>query len=278
MKKILVAINYSEQSLVVLKYAMKLAQYFGAELGVVYVLQEGEVKKIEGRYVQNLKEEHLRIAIEKLNLFVTRQYGKQYHSIPLDTYSRIGVASEEIADLAYCINADFIIVGKQYHSKFSIFDGTADALISISPCPVLIIPENGEFHSLKRIIYASDFLLEDCAAIFQLQEWITIFKGELICIHVSRDKKQLEIAKRKMAILTKLFPQENISFRCFIADVDKALKRYASITKADLLCTMHKNRNMFQSLFQSSVSKELSDYSKRPMAIFHQHMMTSKTK
>ena len=274
MKKILVAINFSEQSSIVLKYALKLAQYLSAEIGVIYVLPQDKINRIKGKFTSDLKEANLKLALEKLDSFIASQYGKQYHAIPIDSYTRIGKASEEISEIAFSIKADLIIVGKHYQSSSSFFDDTADSLISNSPCPVMTVPDNEEFHPFKRIIYASDFLLEDCAAIIELQEWATIFKGEIICIHVSDNKEKLIKSKRKMTILRKLFPQENIKFRCFRANINKAIERYATITNADIQSTMHKDRNMFKLLFQTSVSKELSDHSSRPMIVFHQSMMS----
>lgn len=276
MKKILVAINFSAESPAIFKYAMKLAQYFGAEVDIAYVLPELQIGKERGKFFDQARSEHLQMAKEKLEKYVHSQYGKQYYTISVTTHVTIGKVTEEIPELAIQLSSDLLLVGKHIQRKFSFFDDVANSFISSCPCPVMTIPENAKFHAIKRIIYASSFLLEDCAAIFELQEWLKIFKGELICIHVSKDDTQLPKAKRKMSILERLFPQEDITFRCFVSKEDMAIERYTSLHEGDLLCSLHKDQNMFEWLFQPSLSKSLSDNSPRPMVVFHQHMLSIK--
>jgi nucleotide-binding universal stress UspA family protein len=56
MKQLLVALNFSEQSLVIFKYAMKLAQHFGANVDFAYIVpetqigEEEEEEEEEGKY------------------------------------------------------------------------------------------------------------------------------------------------------------------------------------------------------------------------------------
>ena len=276
MKQLLVALNFSEQSLVIFKYAMKLAQHFGANVDFAYILPETQIGEEQGKYYNKVKDQHVEKAESRLHEYIQSHYGKQYHEILINTHVRVGGVSEELTELAMVLGSELLLVGKHYQTRFSFFDDTANSLISTCPCPVMTIPENSQYCSIKRIIYASTFLLEDCNAIFQLQQWLETFKGELICINVSKDKSQLVLAKRKMAILERLFPQEDITFRCFMSEKALSIERYTSLNEGDILCSMHKDRNMFQLLFQPSTSKALANKSPRPMIIFHQHMMSSK--
>ena len=276
MKKILVAINFSEQSNVIFKYAMKLAQHFNATVGFAFVITETQLGEDKGINIDQLRSEYVEQSEEKFRKFIQAQYGKQYHKIAISTHIRIGKVSEELPDLALALDSDLLLVGKSYQRKFYFFEDTAGSLISTCSCPVMTIPEDTQYSTIKRIIYASAFLLEDCAAIFELQQWLNVFKGELICINVSKDETQLAKSKRKMAILERLFPQENISFKCFVSDEALAIERYTSLTAADILCSLHKDRSMFQWLFQSSLSKEMTYRSQKPMIVFHQHMLSAK--
>ena len=278
MKKILVAINFSDQSAVIFRYAMKLAQHFLAEVDFAYIHTTAELVEENGRYYSESKSDYLKTAENRLDKFIESHYGKQYHEISINSHVRIGRVSEELPLLATILGSDLLISGKNLQRKFSFFEDTANSLISNCPCPVMTIPENSIYTSVKRIIYASTFLLEDCAAIFELQDWLKIYKGELECINISKDAAQLTKSKRKMAILEKLFPQSDISFRCFISDETMDIERYASFNEGDILCSLHKDRNMFQSLFHTSISKTLSGKSPRPMIVFHQHMLSSKLK
>lgn len=274
MKRILVAINFSENSPAIIRYALKLAQYFNVELGFVHVIpnkSEGlqEVDQIEGSESKSIH--------EILDKFVSRFYTKQFHDIVVETHIRKGRPSKEISKLATSINADLVIVGKEFPHRPALFDDTTDSLLSLSPCPIMTIPTGADFHRIKRIIYASAFLLEDCAAILELQEWAIKFDGEIICIHVASDQPALEKAKKKMEVFKRLFPQKNIQFRCFLADVEMAIERYTKLSHSDILCTMHKNRNMLQKIFLPSKSKQLSDRTNQPVIIFNQDLLPPRT-
>ena len=271
MKRILVGINFSEQSAGLAKFAFKLAQYFGAEVHFAYIAHETQILRKPIKNMAEVHESKKADAKNKLSKFAKINYGKQYHAVTLMLHVDINNAPEGLSTIAKQIEADLLIIGKHTNNHVDFFDDTAGNVISRVTCPVMTIPDKPEFHFIKRIIYASEFLLEDCAAIFEIQNWLDIFKGELICLYVSKNDDHHRIALRKMAILEKLFTDPRIKFRCIIANEEKAIERYASLSQTDMLCTMHKNRTMFQWLFQSSKSKELTEKARRPMIVFNQN-------
>lgn len=59
MKRVLVAIHFSEQSLVVFKYAMKLAQYFGSTVDLAHVLPLSQISGESGKYFDQIRAERL---------------------------------------------------------------------------------------------------------------------------------------------------------------------------------------------------------------------------
>lgn len=55
MKRIFVAINFSEQLLVVFKYAMKLAQYFGSTVDFAHVFPMSQIGEEPGKYFNQIR-------------------------------------------------------------------------------------------------------------------------------------------------------------------------------------------------------------------------------
>ena len=273
MKNILVGINFSSESAIVLNFAQRLAQYHGVDLVVVHVLdyKDSAVMNLrEDKHKANSQamDEFSRQKLEQLEEFAWTHHTKQYHDVELKIIVNYGYPQETLRKIAHQQNCSLIVVGKLTKSKERFFADVPDQLIDWSPCPVFIVPEEAHFHAFQRMVYATNFILEDCASILYLKPWLAIFDAELICLHICKDQEDQRRAKRKMEILRQLFPQDNITFRTVISDVETGIDRYVNLTKSDLVATTHRNRNFWENIFDSSTSKAIARDVAVPMLIF----------
>lgn len=276
MKQILVAIDYSQHSSAVFKYSMKLAQHFEASVDFVSVVHKLKLSESNLIDKAKTKSDYLLSEEERLKTYIQNHYGKQYHSLQINSFVRVGSTSKEVAELAKEVGSDLLLIGNHYVRMNSFFDASSDSLMSFCPCPVMTIPEGAQYTAIKRIIYVSTFLLEDCAAIFELQEWLKIYKGQLICVNVSKDEYALQNAERKMEILKRLFPQESISFECLVADQEEEVENFTNLNEGDVLCSMHRNQDKLQWFLMPRKSRKNADSFMKPTIVFHQHMLSSK--
>lgn len=275
MENIIVGINFSDQAITVIKYALSLAQHHGSKLIVAHILDydDQEVSTIQVSEASKHEEIYEVFRLEKLQKvksFVKRHRSRQQYRVSVQIEVRYGYTTEELRFIVRDINADLLIMGKHTTSGSTIFSDTSDKLIEYSPCPLFIVPQDTDFHPPKRIIYATDFILEDCESILYFQTWLKVFDAELICLHISKDIEEENKSMRKLSILEKLFPTNNIVFRHITNDVEKGIDRYVELTKADLVATIHKNRSFWEEIFKKSMSKAIAEDVKVPMIIFHQ--------
>lgn len=273
MQNILVGISLSEQSPTVLRFALKLAQYFECELTVAYVVQNPHLDSLYYKQKDNDRLEAIeRFKLEKekqLLDFISKQHGKQ-HQTSINTIVHYGNPYEQIRKIAQDENIDLIVVGKLTKSGTALLENTATQLIEWTPCPLFIVPEDAEFQAFQRIVYASDLILEDCAAILKLKRWVEIFNAELICLHLYRKEEQKKEAQAKLNILRQLFPQENIHFRMQEADTQKGIERYSALTKSNLIATTHRTRTLWEGFFRKSITKAVAGRINVPMLVFQQ--------
>lgn len=141
-KKILVPIDFSENSKSAVKYAHIMAQTFGAELVFIYVLEPilyppdfslgqitlpaGEVQEFDKRAHEELK----KISEEEISQGIT-----------VTTIVRSGKPFLEIIETAKERDIDLIIISSHGHSGVEniLFGSTSEKVVRKAPCPVLTL-------------------------------------------------------------------------------------------------------------------------------------------
>jgi len=147
LRSILVPIDFSVHSKNALKYAIPLAEQFGASLHLVFVV-EPTVYPADlgfGQVVLPGIEEELREkGAEELQALIEREIGSR---IEATCVVRTGSPHQEILGEAEEKNVDMIVVATHGHSgvEHMLFGSTADRIVRHAKCPVLTIrPEVGK--------------------------------------------------------------------------------------------------------------------------------------
>lgn len=143
MKKILVAVDFSDLATLVIDYAMLQANAFGSEILVVHV--EPPMPAFIGNEIsppilseQNVDEvERINNDLKAIVRFIEEKGIKASYDF------KQGSIIETIVEKADNFNADLIVMGAHSHGfLFRAFIGSiSSGVMKISKCPVLIIPE-----------------------------------------------------------------------------------------------------------------------------------------
>lgn len=143
MKRLLAAIDFSEETDQVIAYASKLSSLFKAKLCIVhsesfeYYVSMGEFDEFP--QTLDLRESRMKVVNERMKDLKAKlkQDGLDVKSILLEGPTAVNIISE-----AEKFKADLIIVGSHKHGRFYnlLFGSTHDALIKHSKIPVLVIP------------------------------------------------------------------------------------------------------------------------------------------
>ncbi|HIJ89765.1 MAG: universal stress protein [Desulfobulbaceae bacterium] len=140
-KKILVPVDFSENSQKILGTAADFAAKFKAELAVVFVVQSFD--DYSGFFVPHmpiiqLEEEMVKSAGEKMKSFVAETLTS---SVPHTTAILSGDVVEEINRFAGAQNADLIVMGTHGYKGLDkiLFGSVAEKIVKTAPCPVLTI-------------------------------------------------------------------------------------------------------------------------------------------
>ena len=140
-EKILVPIDFSENSSKLVKSAVFFAEKFGAKLYVVFVMQR--LDDYSGFFVPHMpiaqfEEEMTQSAEKKMNAFVSENLkGAGAHAAKVLS----GDIAEEIIRYAETEGVDMIIMGTHGYKGLEkvLFGSVADKVVKTSSCPVLTI-------------------------------------------------------------------------------------------------------------------------------------------
>ena len=277
MKTFLYATDYSTNSVAALHFAYALSQELQAKLVVLHVFElpltlastvSHTYSRKEVRAFADHRErlitfcsEHLKNKPEALNITCKIDEGK-----PTD---------EIIIKNAKELKTDLIIVGAKGGNPIreAFLGSTTTALINTAPCPVLAVPDDVDFHGIKKMVYATDF---EGADIFTIEKMINLAKPleiDLHLVHVSsRDAKasedQMEWFK---GMLRHKINYKNIQFDLlFGEDVFATLQQYVDEIKPDMVAMLEREgHSLIKDLTHRDLVKRMKSEGHLPLLSYH---------
>lgn len=185
MKKIIVATDFSSSAHNAAIYALALAEEFDAELLLVHAYT-APVPAVEGGSRSILLAEEVRQQNEA-RLEEEKNKLKARSTVTITAHLLTGPKGSAIKELAEEEHADLIVTGRRITKENMLFGSTILKAIRKTNIPVLVVPENVDYSSLKRITMAVDFeemiYRPSFDALFKL---VKKFKADVSVLHVEK--------------------------------------------------------------------------------------------
>lgn len=142
LKKILVPVDFSEPSEQALTYALRFATEFGAELTLLYVLEESGV----GAYAEvalNREESDEKLSTAKASLHALESLVKGSGPVKIRSRIRHGPAAHQIVEAAKEFDTDLIVIATHGYTGWKHFciGSTTESVVRTAPCPVFVVRE-----------------------------------------------------------------------------------------------------------------------------------------
>ncbi len=267
--KILVPVDFSEQSLIALSQSYNLAKKIDAELVLLYVIEEvnplvkrmyRELNEIKGAVENNLKN----LAEEK-----SKETGLVF-SIEIEE----GKIYNKIVEVAEKINAKFIVMGTKGNENSKFIGSNANKVVKTAPCPVITIKGQQHKKGCDKIVLPLDLTKETSDKVNQAIEIAELFTAEIFIMSVLQTGKEEIVNKLKDQLLMVRQYIENRGVKCTAEIVNilkseeslaNALIKYAEKIEADLLMIMTQQEKDIKELFIGSKAKEVINNSEIPV-------------
>src|SRR5690606_33047750 len=160
MKKIIVPVDFSQQSEMALKTAASIAKKFGSEILVLHMLEMSDALMSYNEQAQHEQSVFLiRITEKKFEIFLDRPYLEGIQVTPIIKRYKV---FNEVNTVAEKHNADLIVMGSHgVDGLKEIFVGSnAEKMVRNSKIPVLVIKDEILDFEVKRFVFACDFDLK----------------------------------------------------------------------------------------------------------------------
>lgn len=272
MKTILYSTDCSEYAVPTLQYAYQLSQVLKAPLAILHVF---DVPPVSGPILRtpdqlrrltlvekkeilaNYCSKHLKVNKGMAGVKLIAAYGESISKAIL-------LKSEEL-------NAGITLLGmKDEHTKRGFFSGNiANALLKKIACPLMIIPNGLPYKKLKKLVYATDFEMDDIFAIQKLVSILEPCEADIKVVHVP--VKGEYSGRQQMAwfgeMLHQKVPYKNIDFQILPeGPVDEGLRLFIENEKADLMAMLEReDDNFFKKLFQKDTIEKLETEIRIPL-------------
>jgi len=283
MKTLLVLTDFTINADHAAHYALKLARQIKANVLVcnVYPAVPATSEPIHTtwttRNYQNFEED----SASDLSELVGR-LKKQLDKVPdtefkpvIDQCSKAGSLTKAIHDITAKQHVLMAIIAMHNANSLNTFllGDHASEIIDNAGCPVLIVPYQAPFKAYKKIAFATDLTHNGPDVLHSLYGITKYFDSEILITHVA-DGGTANIEKEH--IIKHFFNQETapinypkIYYRAIQSkNVIAGLDWLAEHTDIDLMVLVHRKRNFFQKLFDSSVTQKLADHLTKPMLVF----------
>ncbi len=268
MKKILFPTDFSAASKNAYEYACLFAKEIGATIDVlnIYHLPAFEVANIPPEYISRLNQEQQEEVEEQLSSLVA----DTDPSLIGKTEGVYGIfIPNEIAVYAKEGDYDLIIIGtKGEHSDVEKYLGSVTTQTMLqATCPVLAVPEFAKYSPVRKIAYATDFSRNEQHFVAKLKKLATILNAHACFVHVETN----EYLKDE-PIIQKVESVEDFDDFHVVesSSVMEGIDVFMKEQEVDWLSLYMPRRRLWERLFHSSFTKQMTFHSHKPLLVFHE--------
>lgn len=257
MKSILLPTDFSNSSVNAIYYAIELFKDIRCEFYILnvqkassFVSDDLMTMQPSTTIYQNLIGSAKK-GVEKIIREIKEKYGLKnhvYHSI-VDYDNFIDAINQTVKSK----QIDLIVMGTQgaTGAEKVIFGTNTVRVMQRSSCPVLAVPENCEFESLKKIVFTSNYHSKyKPNELRPLLDLANQFNAKIDVLHLMNGKLLSSNQMNNMAFLDDYFTDLNHEFINIDSDeLFETVVDYINVNDIDLLAMMSRRHSFFERLF-----------------------------
>tara|TARA_R110000868_G_scaffold340595_1_gene601276 strand:- start:811 stop:1644 length:834 start_codon:yes stop_codon:yes gene_type:complete len=277
MKHILVPIDFSNNSINAITYAMELFKNTTCSFYILHVgkLNQSDIannafltfptsteQSVEQKFKANFSK------IKKLN------FNTKHHFFPLLEYGNI---IDKIRETVHNKKIDLIVMGTKGASgiKEKIIGSNTGDVITKVPVNLLVIPEKATYKTLKNISFPTDYnTFYSYKILNTLTELLHLDEGNLRVINAST-KKKLNIVQLKnkaylQDYLEEVFEDTHSFHSINNMKVKNAIEDFTNDGKTDMILMAAKSINFLQQILFDTTIQKLSFHTTVPLFVLHE--------
>lgn len=275
MKKIIIPVDFSEQSEYALKTAAKLAKKYDAELLVLHMLEMSDIMLSASDGLQNQKAAFfLQLAQQKFDNFLKKDYLDDIKITPIIKHFKV---FSEVNEVALKNDADLIVMGSHGTSGLAEFfvGSNTERVVRNANIPVLVVKNDVSDVNFDVVAFACDFSEETIKPYLNAVNMFSKTDTKLYLIHVNlpndRFQSSLEIEKKAVNFFTKaersLDKMKDVHYTSDYT-IEEGVLNAANKIGADLIVVPTHGRKGLAHFFAGSIGEDVANHSTLPVMTF----------
>ncbi|WP_062061587.1 universal stress protein [Aquimarina longa] len=277
MKKILVPIDFSNYSEYALQAAALLAKQQNSEIVVLHMLGLSEAVLIKNE-AQEASEAmyYMKLAEKRFNSFLDKEYLEGITVTQLVQNYKI---FSEINDLALKNDIDLIVMGSHGTSglREEVFIGSnAEKVVRTSDIPVLIIKNPMDNFSIKEVVFACDFKIENIRPYHNAMRLFDTLNANVHLLYINlpgekfKSSDQMEESVKEFLFKADAGNLDMYSKVVYYCDysVESGIFNYSNKIKADIIAIPTHGRRGLAHFFNVSIGEDIANHANKPVLTF----------
>jgi nucleotide-binding universal stress UspA family protein len=273
MKSIAVPVNFTANSANAARYAADLALAIGADIHLLHFFQI-PVSMSEVPMPENVFEDLQQSGIDLLNGLSKELIKRASDKVKVSMDMQTGPVEARLKQFCEGEKPFLVIMGATAGGFETAVTGSNSVrAVKHLPCPVLVVPENVEFHPVRKIVVACDRedLLSGMPAVLPfLRELSELAAAQLEVLHVVTEKEKstaevVEAYNSWKGEVKGLAPEVHFIRRPKVAE---GIDDYLKGSEADLLMVFPKNHGLLE--FHKSRAKQVVLHCAVPVMSVHE--------
>jgi len=271
MKKIIVPLDFSEQSEYALKVAVSLAKKHGSEILALHMLElnQAMITSSEGFHPEQTVF-LIKLAEKRFREFLDKPYVKNIKLTPIIKHYKV---FSEVNEVAKENNAELIVMGSHGSDGLKeIFVGSnAEKVVRNADIPVLVIKNEIENFKIDRFVFASDFKQENLAAFQKAKAFAALLSAEMDLVYINTPGDSFLSSHDTYERINEFLAKANVGLEVDIYNdysVEKGILNYSENSGADLIAIPTHGRKGLSHFFMGSIGEDVANHSKIPVVTF----------
>ncbi len=268
--RILVPVDFSDQSLIALRQSFNLARFTKSDLLLLHVI-DTDLLETFGRFFKDESyEDPLRDRVQE-RLDKLAQDTQAETGIRVNTSIRKGKIYEEIVRLSRSEDVHFIIMGTHGAIGLKRFIGSnAMRVIKEAECPVVTIKGQEHKTGCKRILLPLDLTKETKQKVGKAMEIARYFNAEIHILSVVKSDDEFLVNKltRQLNHVVSAITKNGIITKSEMivnSDIPETVVEYAQKVAADLIIIMTQQEIYWTEMFIGFAAQEIINQSPIPV-------------
>lgn len=271
MNKIIVPLDFSEQSGYALKVAASLATKHNAEILALHMLElnQAMITSSEGYHPEQTVF-LIKMAEKHFSEFLDQPYLKDIKVTPIIKHFKVFSELNEIAEKH---DADLIVMGSHGCDGLKeIFVGSnAEKVVRNADIPVLVIKQQMEDFKVNELVFASDFKLENLPAYSKAEAFANKLSANLKLVYINTPDDNFLSTADAYERINIFLGKANASHEVTIYSdysVEKGILNFSENIGADAIGLPTHGRKGLAHFFMGSIGEDVVNHSKIPTITF----------